>query len=525
MRFNAKENKMKSALGVVLIPFVVLSLVACEQAVKTPQPEADPTPAPTPALVSGIDIDNMDTSIRPGDDFFRYVNGNWLKNNPVPDDRSSYQAFSVLHDAAQENVRDIIEAAAASTHPIGSDEQKVGDLFTSFTDMEARNKTGLAPLHRVWDEIDAVADHDELAVLFASMNQRGYNMPFGLDQYADFQDPNFYMIHTWQGGLGLPDREYYLKEGEKDEEIRTQYVAHVVAMLNLAGLEDEDAKANADLIMQLETRMAAVHMPKEETRNIQKLYNRVNTDELDDLMPNFNWSGYLETSGVDHLDWIVVTMLDHMQSLDGIIVDTSVEDWKIWLKWISLHGSAAYLTEAIDQQHFSFFGTVLTGREEQRPLWRRGVNIVNANLGEVVGKVYVKKHFPPEAKARMQELVANLVKAYEVSIRNLEWMGEETRAEALDKLSKFDPKIGYPDVWRDYSALTIKPDDLYGNIRRSNQAEYQRKLDRQGKPVDRNEWQMNPQTVNAYYNPPLNEIVFPPLFCSRHFLTWPLMMR
>ena len=492
-----------------LLIFAVL-LTACEQASEPEAPEQiQPTTPETQTLWSGIDVNNMDTKVRPGDDFFRYTNGQWLANNPIPEDRSAYDVFAVLRDAAQEDVKAIIEDAASGNHADGSDEQKVGDLFASYTDMETRNKTGFAPLHSIWQEIDQIGSHDELAVFFASANKRGYNMPFALDQYADFMDPNYYMIHTWQGGLGLPDREYYLKEGEKDQEIRDKYQAHIASMLELTGFSAGDADSAATLVMRLETTMAEKHLVKEETRNMVLLYNRVTREELAELMPSFNWQGYLEESDVAHLEWIVVTMMEHMRGLDPIIAETSIDDWKTWLKWAVLNSTANRLTAAVDEKDFEFYGKVLRGQEEQRPTWRRGVRVVNGTLGEVVGKVYVKKHFPPEAKASMQKLVSNLIRAYEVSIKELEWMGEDTRTQALDKLAKFTPKIGYPDEWRDYSSLSIKPDDLFGNLERASLAEYTRKIARQGGPVDRGEWAMNPQTVNAYYNPPLNEIVFP----------------
>ena len=322
------------------------------------------------------------------------------------------------------------------------------------------------------------------------------------------------MIYVWQSGLGLPDREYYFKEDEKSEEIRTKYVEHIEKMFDLAGLEGgADA---AQTVMALETRLANEHMTKEDTRNWSENYNKVALDELSTVMPNFNWDGFIAKAELQDVDGLVIFMTDYLGALDGIITDTDLDTWKTYLTWRALDQQASNLTRELDKQNFEFYGKTLSGTEEQREDWRRAVNSVNGTLGEVVGKVYVKQHFPPEAKERMLELVGNLVRAYEKSIKELEWMGEETKAEALDKLSKFTPKIGYPDVWRDYSALSIEADDYYGNLQRAAEAEYQRALNRQGGPVDRTEWGMTPQTVNAYYMPPLNEIVFPAAI-----LQWP----
>jgi putative endopeptidase len=332
-------------------------------------------------------------------------------------------------------------------------------------------------------------------------------MPFSLGQYVDFKDPSRYMMHTWQGGLGLPDREFYFLDDAKSQEIRTEYLKHIETMFDLAGWDSGAAAAKT--IMALETRMAAEHMKKEDTRNMVALYNKIPTAELPTIMPKFAWTQYLDTAGISDIDGVVVTQLDHMKALDGIITSTPLPTWKTWLRWSVLNTYAGLLTSELDQQNFAFYGTTLTGTEEQLPMWRRGVNIVNGSLGEVVGKVYVAQHFPPEAKEKMLVLVNNLTRAYRKSIEELDWMGDDTRAQALDKLSKFTPKIGYPDEWRDYSKLTIDRGDLVGNMRRTALVNYERNLARQDEPVDRGEWNMTPQTVNAYYNPPLNEIVFP----------------
>ncbi len=481
----------------------LMALAACGQKQAT---EAVVEEAPLP--VSGIELENMDTSVRPGDDFFSYVNGKWIAETEIPADKATYGGFGILRDEAEEDVRVIIEASASGDFAKGTDEQKVGDLYRSYMDMEARNSKGVEPLQPELDRISAISGHDELAVYFAGAIKRGLDAPFGLAQFADLKRPTHYGVYAFQSGLGLPDREYYFQDDEKSEEIRQQYVAHIATMFDLAGLA-EGASA-AETIMALETRLAAENMKKEDARNWAVNYNKVPLDELPGIMPNFNWDGFLAEAQIGAgNDGLIVVMTDYLKALDGIIQDTDIETWKTYLNWVAVNSTADRLNDTLDKQNFEFYGKALSGTEEQRESWRRAVTTVNGSLGEVVGKVYVKKHFPPEAKERMLELVGNLVKAYEKSIKELEWMTEETRAQALDKLSKFTPKVGYPDVWRDYSALDIEADDLYGNIERTALAEYDRDVQRQGGEVDRTEWGMTPQTVNAYYSPPLNEIVFP----------------
>ena len=456
---------------------------------------------------SGINIDNINAEIRPGNDFNAFVNGSWMDSAEISPDRASNSVGLEVHERSQANVKLIIEESAAGDFAKGSDEQKVGDLYASYLDMETRNKLGISPLMPEFERIDELKDYEELAVYFAEATKLGVAVPFALSQYVDFKDPSTYMMYVEQAGIGLPDREFYFEEGEKQENIRNAYVAHIEAMFELAGLPD--GAAAAGMIMALETRMAAEHMKKELTRDMVLIYNKLPLAELPDLMPNFAWNAYLTEAGITDIDGLVVLMLDYMRALDDIIVDTSMDDWKTFLKWAVLNQNASLLNEELDLQNFEFYAKTLNGVEERLPRWKRAAATVNGNLGEVVGKVYVSRHFPPEAKERMLELVGNLVKAYEISIRDLDWMGEETKLQALDKLSKFTPKIGYPDVWKDYSALNIEPDDLVGNIHRSALVVYDQNIERQNGPVDRTEWHMTPQTVNAYYNPPLNEIVFP----------------
>ena len=479
----------------------LLALTACGQ------DRASQVVAEAQPLVSGIDTEAMDKSVRPGDDFFTFMNGAWIEATEIPADKSSYGGFTVLRDESTENVKAIIDESATGDFAKGSDEQKVGDLYKSYMDMDTRNAKGVGPLQPELDRINAISSYDDLAVYFGGAVRRNLDAPFGITQFADLKKPTHYGVYAFQSGLGLPDREFYFNEDEKSVEIRSKYVAQIEKMFDLAGFED--GAGAAQTIMALETRLAGEQMLKEDTRNWAVNYNKVALEDLAEIMPDFNWDLYLAETKINDVDGLIVVMTDYLGALDGIILDTDLDTWKTYLSWVALNNTANRLSAELDAQNFAFYGTTLSGTEEQEPMWRRATAAVNGVLGEVVGKVYVDRHFPPEAKERMLELVANLVNAYEKSITELEWMSDDTKAQALDKLSKFTPKVGYPDVWRDYSALDIEADDYYGNMERAALADFDREANRRGGEVDRTEWGMTPQTVNAYYSPPLNEIVFP----------------
>jgi putative endopeptidase len=482
---------------------LAIALAGCtEKPVDSKEAEAS---AP---LVSGIDLQYIDPSVPAGDNFFAYVNGKWLETAEIPADKSRYGTFDILRDEARANVRQIIERAAEGDFPQGSDEQRVGDLYASFLDTTTRDAKGLTPLQPELDAIDAIHDMASLTRYMGGASRRGYSVPFGIFQLPDPKDPTIYALVMFQSGLGLPDREYYLKDDERSESLREAYEEHIETMFKLAGLaEGEDA---AETILALETRMAEQNMRKEDFRDWAANYNKVNSDELPALIPSVDWTGYWSEQGYSEPPaYVVALTIDYLRALETILIDTPLETWKTYLRWSVLNGAASRLTTALDEQNFAFYGRTLSGTEEQEAPWKRAVNLVNNNLGEIVGKVYVKEHFPPEAKARMTELVANLIEAYRVSITELDWMGEETKKEALDKLSKFRPKIGYPDTWIDYSPVTIEADDLFGNLARITEFDHQRYLARHDGPVDKEEWAMTPQTVNAYYRNTLNEIVFP----------------
>ncbi len=463
--------------------------------------------APAPQkLVSGIEMANIDNSVRPQDDLYRHVNGKWLNSFEIPADKSNYGSFTKLAEEARENVKTIIEEAAKSKAAKGTDAQKVGDLYQSYMDEALLEQIGTQPLVAEFEKINAIKDSADLSefIAYAQIIAKG---PFGTYVYVDSKDPNTYITQFGQGGLGLPGRDYYTKDDEKSIKIREQYVAHIANTLKLAGVSDADNKAKS--IMALETQMANAHWTKEKNRNPIARYNKMSFAELQKLTPNMDWARWQQAAYLPKIDNVLVAQPDYLEAVSKLIKDAPMQQWKDYLTWHVASSAAPYLNTAMAQEKFSFYQGVLSGVKEQEPRWKRGVSLINGTLGEVVGKIYVERHFKPEAKTRMVELVENLRTAYGEGIKGLEWMSEDTKVQALDKLSKFTPKIGYPDKWKDYSELEIKADDLLGNMRRAAVVSVKQNREKLGQPVDRSEWFMTPQTVNAYYNPVMNEIVFP----------------
>jgi putative endopeptidase len=484
---------------------VAASLAACGKSTETAAPQ--PATAAPKAMASGIDKAQFDPSVRLQDDFYRHVNGTWLKNHPVPPDKSNYGAFTKLADDAEKQLREIIEQAAAKADKKpGSDEQKVGDYYAAFMNEALADELGLKPLEAELARIDAIDDRKALGAEFARLSRIGVNLiPGYID--TDAKDSSQYVIYLFQGGTGLPDRDFYLQDDAKFAEIRAKYEQHIGSMLGLAGIDDADAKAQA--IMALEARLAEKQWTKVDSRDAEKTYNKYAFEDLPKLMPGFDWPAYIDGSGIRKSPGLVISQPSFFEALDRELQRTDLATIKAWMKWNLLSTYAPFLSKPFVDENFAFYGTTLNGISELKPRWKRGVDTTEAALGEVLGRIYVAKYFPPQAKARMEELVANLVKAYEASIKELDWMSEETKQKALVKLSKFTPKIGYPNKWKDYSKLEVRADDLVGNIMRSNQVEHERQVAKLGGPIDRDEWFMTPQTVNAYYNPGMNEIVFP----------------
>jgi len=493
-----------NAFNAVCVAVFALIMTACSGEESTATQDAASADV---AKALGFDPAELDDGVKPGDDFFAYVNGKWIAENEIPADRSRYGAFDILRDKSDEDVKAIIEEASATENEEGSDQQRVGDLYLSFQDFETRNAKGISPLDPYLVQIDGLTSKDEVFAFFGVAARLGFNAPVGLFAYADAKNPGINTMYLGQGGIGLPEREYYFKDDDKSEALREQYKQLIADMHAMAGWE-LDAETVAT-IYGVEETIAQAHMTKEATRNFANNYTRYEQGELTNLVPDVAWDAFLGAFGLPEPGYLVSITTPFFEQLGPILDAVALDDWKHYLRWQLLNSQASRLSRDLDNRNFEFYGKALRGSEEQRPDWKRAVGVVDAGLGELVGKVYVEKHFPPEAKARMDVLVANLVKAYQDSVKALDWMSEETKAEALDKLSKFEPKIGYPKNFRAYEGVTIARDDYFGNLMRIREADVERDISRHGGPVDRDEWGMNPQTVNAYYTPVLNQIVFP----------------
>lgn len=457
-------------------------------------------------LVSGIDVSRMDFSVRPQDDLFRHVSGKWLAEFEIPADKSNYSSFTRLADKARIDVKAIIEEASKGEAPKGSDAQKVGDLYKSFMNEALLEEIGNKPLLEEFSRIDAIANADDLSEYIAYA-QIMSDAPFYVYVYIDDKQPDTHITHMGQSGLGLPNRDFYLKDDDKSEKIRAQYVEHIETMASLAGLTD--AKLMAANVMSIETQLANKQWTKEKLRDPVAGYNKKSLAEITSLLPSIDWSRWKKTAMLEEMADVIVAQPDYLEAVNVMLSEVSLDSWKQYFKWHLINGTASYLSADLDNEHFRFYKGVLSGVKEQEPRWKRGVSTINNVLGEVVGKIYVSKHFTPKAKNEMTVLVENLRSAYGEGIKALEWMGEATKQRALEKLNKFTPKIGYPDRWKNYSALEISADDLLGNMKRATIVEAERNRSKLGQPIDRSEWFMNPQTVNAYYNPVMNEIVFP----------------
>jgi putative endopeptidase len=460
----------------------------------------EPAP-PAPA----VDFSTFDPDVRVQDDLFRHVNGRWLHDAEIPPDKPLTGAFMNLRDQAEAAVRDIITTLDGGTP--GSDAAKIADLYASFMDEEAIEAAGATPLASLFTEIDAVVDPEDLARLLGRFARRGVAGLVGVDTESDPGDPNRYVMFAGQGGIGLPDEAYYRLD--QHAEIRSEYRDHVVRAFALAGLDDADDQAK--LVMDLETDIAATHWDKVKTRDIRLMYNLRNLADFSATAAGLHWREFMAGAEIDEsaMSELVAMQPSFFAEVSALLTQERLPAWRAWARWRVINSLAPYLSRAFVDENFRFYGTVLSGTPQLRERWKRGVALVEGSLGEAVGRIYVDRHFSPEAKERMDALVANLIEAYRRSITDLDWMTEETKQEALDKLSKFRPHIGFPSKWRDYGKLAIERDDLIGNLMRVSGFELDRSLSKIGQPIDREEWLMTPQTVNAYYHPLKNEIVFP----------------
>jgi putative endopeptidase len=464
--------------------------------------------AETAPLKSGIDRSSVDASVRPQDDFFGHVNGTWLKTTAMPADKSRIGSFISLREQSETEVRELIDAAVRA--PDNADARRIGDLYQSFMDEAAVEKAGLAPLAGELAAIDALASVDQLAAAMGRLDRLGVDLPFAFYIALDGRDTTRNLPWLTQTGLLLPDRDYYLVVGDaKFAEARAACLAYVTRLLALAGAEG-DAASQAQAVIALETALARGQWTRVESRDPVKAYNKIRVDALGSLAKGFDWPAWLAATGLaGRTDDVVVREPSYLGAFAAQLQATPLPVWKAYLRSHLLDSYAPYLGKDFVAARFAFSGTALSGTTENLARWKRGVALVQRGEGEAVGKLYVAKYFPPASKARMEELVANLLAAYRESIGSLAWMSESTKKEALAKLATFRPKIGYPARWIDYSALVIRPGDLIGNVERSRVFEHERQLAKLGQPVDRDEWRMTPQTVNAYYNASYNEIVFP----------------
>jgi putative endopeptidase len=454
-------------------------------------------------LASGIPADELDPGIRPQDDLFRHVNGRWFARTEIPADRASYGSFVILREEAEKAVREIVEEAGSA--PEGSEERKFGDLYASFMDAERAEQLGWQPISEMLAAARAVSSVPELLQTLGRLERQGIGGLYQLFVDTDPGNPQRYLVFFEQGALSLPDERYYREE--RFAGIRDAFTGHVQRMFELAGLLD--AEVAAKRVFALETAVAGHHWDNVASRDSEKTYNLFTwTDALSEGPDLRGWLAALDPPA-GAFDDIVLRQPSFSTGLASLLTEEQVPAWRDWLCWQVIHSAAGYLSEAFVQEDFDFYGRTLTGTPQLRERWKRGVSLVEEAMGEAVGRAYVARHFGPGAKERMDVLVANLIEAYRQSIGELEWMGADTRRRALDKLGKFTPKIGYPVRWRDYSSLSIDPADLIANVRAAYAFEFRRQLNKIGQPIDRDEWHMTPQTVNAYYNPGMNEIVFP----------------
>jgi putative endopeptidase len=473
---------------------------------------AAPADNATPAAKrgSGVETQYIDSSVRAQDDFFTYLNGKWLKTTEIPADRSSWGTFMKLRDDTQPQLLGIIEADQKDTHKkAGSDTQKIGDLYASFMDEKQLDALGYKPLAGELNRIRTLKDKKALPALIGHLSIIGVATPYGIGVAQDAKESTRYATYIRQGGLGMPDRDYYLKTDDaKMMATKAKYQEHVARVLALAG--DKDAEARARAIVGFETELAKVQWTKVELRDPNKSYNKMDVAQLNALTPGYDWKAALAAGGVGNkASYVIVGQPSYLAGFNQVLANTDLETVKAYFQWQLLREYSPYLSQAFVNEDFDFYGKTLTGVDENRPRWKRGVGTVEEALGEALGREYVAKYFPPERKARMEEMVKNILAAYKESIDHLDWMGADTKKEAQAKLAKFTPKIAYPNQWRDYSKLTIKSDDLVGNVMRAATFAHNRNVDKLGKPIDREEWGMSPQTVNAYYNARMNEIVFP----------------
>ena len=458
----------------------------------------------------GFDTRDIDTKVRPQDDFYHYANGNWLKKNPVPPHESRWGSFLILRYDTEKKLRTLVTKVQGMKHlKAGSPEQMVRDFYRSGLDMQQRTAAGLTPLQPWLERIKKIRDVRSLVSTFAHLEKIGGGGPWGLMVDQDMKDSETYLLYIGQSGLGMPDRDYYLKDDAESVRVRSAYEKHLEAMFALMGKTRIEAKNNRETVMRLETAIAKISMTKEDLRDVDKTYHKMRASALGRLTRNIDWDSYFKIVGTGALHEIVVMQPKFLASVSALLAQEPIEDWKTYLTWHLVGGAASYLGAKFEKQNFAFYGTTLSGVKVMKPAWRRALGAVNGNLGEVLGKLYVREYFGSEAKKKIQVVVADIFEAYEARITHLDWMSGATKKKALTKLHQMTRKLGYPDKWKSYKGLVIRPDDYFGNAVRASLLDHARVMRRLKKPVDRKEWFMTPQTVNAYCSFGLNDVVFP----------------
>ncbi|MFW6300159.1 MAG: M13 family metallopeptidase, partial [Oceanicaulis sp.] len=495
---------------ILLLAASAAALAACAPETTTTAPTETVAPAETQQTAAaprfgtfGFDVEGMNRDVAPGDDFNRFANGAWLEATEIPSDRSRYGMFTLLSEEAEEHVQAIIDDAAAQGGAPGSNSQLVGDLYASWMNADAIEAAGLAPAQPYLAEIAAVDSHDAAASLFATVHHAS---PFGLFAWADPANPDVNALRVFQGGLGMPDRSYYLDESQRFADYRTAYVDYINEIFSLAGLAFGEGAAEA--ILDFETRIAQTHWTRERSRQVTETYNVMTVAELDALAPAFNLTEGMAQLGLD-VEEVIVVQPSAVEGTAAAFAETDLDTIRAWLAFHFLSDRASWLPAAFDEANFDFFGRTLRGQAEQRSRDKRGVQLVGSELGHAVGQIYVDRHFPPSSKEQMDGLVQNLTTAFEGRLRQLDWMDEETRERALRKLSTFEPRIGYPEIWDDYTGLEINADTYFANRIAMEQFDWAEMVEDLSQPVDPREWSWPPQIVNASYSPLQNQITFP----------------
>lgn len=492
---------MKTTFTFLCFAFAIMMFVSCNSDKKNMEQEEK--------KIKAIDVADLDTTVNPADDFYQYATGGWQKNNPLPDEESRFGSFDMLAKETNQKVNDLITGLTEKENTVNSVEWKIATFYSLGMDSTKLQKDGLKPVEALLKSVDAVKTKDDLLIAIADFHKKGIPTSFVLFGSADSKNSDMEIAYLYQGGLGLPNRDYYTGNDTRSNEIKAEYKKHIAKMFELFGTNTSDAKTFADIIFEFEFKLAEKSMTNLELRDPYATTNRMSLAELSAISPKFDFNKYFNLVGLKEQEIVNLSQPNFFKAFSDVFSKTDMETWKLYLKWSVINSSAAYLNTEIADADWAFYGKFLTGALSQQPRWRKVVNKTNSSLGEAVGQIFVKEYFPPEAKERMEQLVENLRFAFAERLKVLDWMSEGTKLKALEKLEAINVKIGYPSKWKDYSSLNIKNDFYYSNIIRSNEFEFADMISKIGKTVDKDQWFMNPQTVNAYYSSSMNEICFP----------------